>query len=1131
MKACPACGEENPDKARLCMMCGEPLSGLGRRNEERKVVTVLFADLVGFTSRAEAMDVEDVRGTLEPYHQLVRRELERYGGTVEKFIGDAVMAVFGAPVAHEDDPERAVRAALAIHEAIGQLRESDELLDLHVRIGVATGEALVVVEARPDAGEGMASGDVVNTAARLQAAAPVDGVLVGEVTYHATTGAIQYEATPRVQAKGKAEPVPAWIARGTRSRLGSDVRLTPATPLVGRERQLELLWSALARAREERSLQLVTVVGVPGIGKSRLVFELLRRVDDDPEIIFWRQGRSLPYGEGLPVWALSEIVKAQVGILHSDSADASREKLHLAVSELVGEERDAAWVEGHLRPLVGLDPAGDLSTDRRAEAFAAWRRFLEAMADRAPTVLVLEDLHWADDGLLDFVDHLVEWASNVPMLCLCTTRPDLFERRSGWGGGHLNSLNVSLSPLSQADTARLVGALLAQAVLPAETQHALLSRAEGNPLYAEEYVRMLRDRGVLVREGSAWRLTAELEALPESVQGIIAARLDALSPGEKAVLQAAAVIGKVSWLGAISAISAVPASEADGLLHKLERKEFVRRQRSSSVEGETEFAFGHLLVRDVAYGRLPRRARAAAHQAAAEWIASLGHGRDDAPAMVAHHYQRALHYAREARQPTGELEAVTRIALRTAAERAEALNVPLQAHALYRDALAMWPEADAEWPNLVLQMTRSSLGNVPDYAVEPLSRARDRFVAGSDYATAAQAETLVGFGLWNQGRGEAAAERFRLAGDLLSRAQPSPGVAYVLSRLAIHSFLAGRNREALALCNEAIELADRFGMDELRAHALNTRGSSRAIAGDVGGIADLEQSIEIARGLNAVETLLRGYRNLPSLLDGLGDVDRADALQREGLEIAARFGAEYHMRWHETELGLYAYYRGDWDAALAAFARLDAWVQHGRSHFMQHAARSCRAALLASRGDHQGAKADIEAALAFARSSGEPQVVTPTFADAALVIALRPGSRVALDLRALARELRQRIGDAPSEVGAWWPAVAAALALHGHEHELTGIAVSDLSRWTAPGDLIVAGRFLDAAEQLAAIGARTLEAQARFLASRTVDAGSAAEAAEEHSRAVSFWRSVDARAFLSLADAVAAPRRSSRATT
>ena len=1116
------------------MMCGEPLGVSARRSEERKVVTVLFADLVGFTSRSERMDVEDVRGTLESYHQLVRRELERYGGTVEKFIGDAVMALFGAPIAHEDDPERAVRAALSIHEAIEQLRESDELLDLHARIGIATGEALVLREASLDTGEGMASGDVVNTAARLQAAAPVDGVLVGEVTYHATNGVVEYEQAPPVQAKGKADPVPVWIARRARSRFGSDVRLAPATPLVGRERQLELLWSALGQAREERSVQLVTVVGVPGIGKSRLVFELFGRADQDPELIVWRQGRSLPYGEGLAVWGLSEIVKAQLGILQSDSADTSREKLDSAVRELITDEREGGWVAGHLRPLVGLDPAGDLSGDRRAEAFSAWRRFLEAVAEHAPTVLVFEDMHWADDALLDFVDHLVEWASNVPLLCLCTTRPDLFERRSGWGGGHRNSLSVSLSPLSPADTARLIAALLEQAVLPADTQQALLSRSEGNPLYAEEYVRMLRDRGLLVREGSAWRLTAEPESLPESVQGIIAARLDALSAEEKGVLQAAAVFGKVSWLGAITAISAIPASEAERLLHQLERKEFVRRQRSSSVEGETEFAFGHVLVRDVAYGQLPRRQRAAAHRAAAEWIASLAQGRDDAPAMVAHHYQRALHYAREARQPTGELETLTRVALRTAAERAEALNAPVQAHALYREALAMWPEGAEDWPDLVLQMTRSSLGNVPDYAVEPLSQARERFVAAGNYATAAQAETLVGFGLWNQGLGEEAARRFQLAADLLGRAQPSPRVAYVLSRLAIHSFLAGRHAEVRARCDEAIELADRFGMDEIRAHVLNTRGSSRTMHGDLGGLADLEQSIQIAQELNAVETLLRGYRNLPSLLADLGELDRAAQLQQEGLQIATRFGAEYHMRWHETELGLYAHFRGDWDAALDAFTRLDAWVMHRGSHYMQHATRSRRAAVLASRGDHEGARADIDAAMSFARSSGELQVVTPTFADAALVIALRADPHATSDLEALSRELRERVGETPSHVGEWWPALAAALALCGLERQLTGITVSGVSRWAKPGDLIIAGRFTEAAEALSAMGARTLEAEARFLAARALVATRRpADATRERSQAVSFWRSVEAQAFLTLADpgSTNTELRSTRATS
>ncbi|MDQ5820989.1 MAG: AAA family ATPase, partial [Actinomycetota bacterium] len=516
MTTCPSCGSANRDKARFCDLCGAPLEAGPAGREERKVVSVLFTDLVEFTSRAEQLDPEDVRATLSPYYTRLRSEIERHGGTVEKFIGDAVMAVFGAPVSHEDDPERAVRAALAIREAIAELNESEPTFELKIRSAVTTGEALIALGARPDEGEGMASGDVVNTAARLQTAAPINGILVGEATYRATRNAIEYRAVDPVAAKGKAQPIPVWEALSAKSRFGVDVEERRGTALVGRVRELGLLADALAHCRDDLSPQLVTLVGVPGIGKSRLVAELFQVVDSDPDLIWWRQGRSLPYGEGLSYWALGEIVKAHAGILETDAQEAAAEKLSAMVSELAAGV-DAGWIEGHLRPLVGLDATVEEGSDRRNEAFSAWRRLLEGLAERRPLVLVFEDLHWADDGLLDFVDHLADWASGVPLLVVCTARPELLDRRPGWGGGKRNAATVSISPLSNGETAQLLGALLDQLLLPAEIQSAVLARAEGNPLYAEEYVRMLQDRGFLVRGDRGWQIEADTDLpLPET---------------------------------------------------------------------------------------------------------------------------------------------------------------------------------------------------------------------------------------------------------------------------------------------------------------------------------------------------------------------------------------------------------------------------------------------------------------------------------------------------------------------------------------------------------------------------------------------------------------------------------------
>ncbi len=417
---------------------------------------------------------------------------------------------------------------------------------------------------------------------------------------------IEYREVEPIVAKGKDEPVPAWEVVAARARFGSDVEQAPLAPLVGREQEIDQLRAALGRVRRERAPELVTLVGVPGMGKSRLVAELFQVVDADPELITWRQGRCLPYGDGISYWALGEMAKAQAGVLESDSAEVAEAKLAEAVEALVPDREVAAWVVGHLRPLVGLGGEPGAGAEARGEAFAAWRRFLEALAEQRPTVLVFEDLHWADDGLLDFVDGLVDRAGGVPLLVVCSARPELLTRRSGWAGGKANAVTLSLTPLSNEDTSRIVAGLLSQAVLPVETQQTLLRRAEGNPLFAEEYVRMLRDRGLLRREGSVWRLEATGVDVPETVQAIIAARLDALTADEKALLQDASVVGKVFWQSAVEAIAGLSRWEVDELLHSLERKEFVRRERRASVAGETEYAFRHVLVRDVAYGQIPR---------------------------------------------------------------------------------------------------------------------------------------------------------------------------------------------------------------------------------------------------------------------------------------------------------------------------------------------------------------------------------------------------------------------------------------------------------------------------------------------------------------------------------------------
>jgi class 3 adenylate cyclase len=664
MPACPHCGEENPDRARFCWSCGAALAGRpAHRAEERKVVSILFVDLVGFTARSDRADPEDVRATLRPYHARLKQEIEHFGGTVEKFIGDAVMAVFGAPVAHEDDAERAVRAALKILEAIEDLNETGGI-ELAVRAGVASGEAVVSLDARPEMGEGIATGDVVNTAARLQQSAPVGAVVIGESTFRATRDVILYEALEPVTVKGKSDPLAIWRATRPRGRFGVDVERRADVPFVGRQHELTLLTNAYVRALDESSLQLVTMTGEPGVGKTRLIAEFQRFVDERPEIVWWRQGRCLPYGEGITFWALGEFVKAHAGILESDGPQDVEVKLAAAVETLVEDESDRDWYRTRLAPLIGAQASE--SAFAREELFSAWQRFLELIAAERPLVLVIEDLHWADAALVEFLEHLVDWASGVPLVLLIAARPELYERHAGWGGGKRNSVTISLGPLSDEETARLVASLVGRSVLRAEMQSALLERAGGNPLYAEEFVRMLAERGAPDPD----------TPLPETVQALIAARLDTLSPERKSLLQDAAVVGKVFWTGAVAAIGNVDERAVKEGMRELVRKELVRPARTSSVEGQEELAFWHVLVRDVAYQQIPRAARAEKHSATSEWIEQLAGDRAaDHAEILVHHSQQALDLARAS--ASSELEPLAdrlRRFLLLAGERASRLD-------------------------------------------------------------------------------------------------------------------------------------------------------------------------------------------------------------------------------------------------------------------------------------------------------------------------------------------------------------------------------------------------------------------------------------------------------------------------
>jgi class 3 adenylate cyclase/tetratricopeptide (TPR) repeat protein len=1099
---CPSCDRELPGTFPFCPFCGSAVADapLRPRREERKVITVLFADLAGFTARAERLDPEDVRALLAPYHDRLRAELERFGGTVEKFIGDAVMALFGAPIAHEDDAERAVRAALAIRAWAGDQGER-----LRVRIGINSGEALVAIGARPSEGDAMAAGDVVNTAARLQVAAPVNGILVGELTYQATAQAIDYRDAAPVTAKGKREPIRAWEAVDARSRLGVDVSQRSLAPLVGRIRDLELLVSTLARVREERSPQLITIVGVPGIGKSRLVFELLRAVEADAALVSWRQGRSLPYGEGVTFWALAEIVKAQAGILESDSPAQADEKLGRAVDGVAADPNEAQWLERHLRPLAGLTEGDSASPD---EGFAAWRRFLEALAEQRPLVLVFEDLHWADDALLDFVDQLVERASDVPLLVVGTARPELLQRRPAWGGGKPNAFTVSLPPLSDEETARLVRALLERPLLEAGTQEALLARAGGNPLYAEQYARVLLERG-------------DVLDVPATVQGIVAARLDMLSDAEKGLLQDAAVVGKVFWIGAIEAIDGVPRRQAEELLHALDRKEFVQRSRASSIGGESEYVFRHLLIRDIAYGQIPRAARSLKHRLAAAWIESLGRP-DDQAEMLAHHYLQALELARAAGVDANALIEPTRLALREAGDRAAALYAVDAAERFYDAALRFWPEDDPERPELLFRRAVPVGHHVGGGDPERLAEARDALLAAGAHARAAEAEMLIMQSFWIQGRRDLADTHAERALALLTGAPPSRSGAWVLMRYASRASLRGDHARAIEIASEARTLSEALGWDDGLADALSLLGLERVFVGDTGGVADLERSVELARATD-LGTLARVVNALAVAHQVLGDLELAYQARLEGLRASERLGSDSLLRWYEGVLADHRFRRGEWDEAFRMADDLIGGVEAGSPNVIAWQAFAVRAEMRLARGDETGAIADADAALATGRAVGEVQSLDFVLAAGAHVLSVASERDRALPLvRELLDSLRR--GTEMQFAVINLPMFAAAAVRLGLGDALVdALGTHPETWWSEATRAYVARDYIAAAEILGRIGARPDEAEARFRAGEQFAAeGRMAEAHEQLQHALAFYRSVDATRYVRAGEALLA---------
>jgi class 3 adenylate cyclase/tetratricopeptide (TPR) repeat protein len=885
---CPSCAHENPAGQKFCGECGQEL-GVTRPSlvEERKVVSVLFCDLVGFTAASDSADPEDVQARIRPYHDLLRTEIERFGGTVEKFIGDAVMAVFGAPLAHEDDAERTVRAGLRIIEAIEELNEEHPDFALKVRVGIETGETVVVLGAKPELGEGFVTGDIVNTASRLQGVAPEGGVGVGEGTYQATKDIFDYDTLDPVTLKGKASPVAIFHALAARSRFGTDLMRVEVGDLVGRELESSMLLGTFERAIRDRSVQLVTIVGEPGVGKTRQVAELAAHLDERTDVIVrWRQGRCLPYGDGITFWALGEIVKAEAGILESDDPSAAKAKLDRVLPD---EDTDREWMFQRLLPLLGIE-AG--SPAEREESFAAWRRFLEHLASDSPVVLVFEDLHWADDALLAFLEHVVEYAEDVPLMLLATARPELFERHPAWAGTARNANRINLSPLSESEIATLVGKLLGQGLLPAEVQRLIVDRAGGNPLYAEEFIRLLKDQEILHREGTTWRFDESAEIpLPSGIQGLIAARLDTLVPERKEMLQDAAVLGKVFWSGALAEMTESEQAAIEEAMHELSRKELVRKARTPSMEGQSEYAFLHVLVRDVCYAQIPRATRAAKHLAAAAWIERVAARVEDHAEILASHYTEAL----DLLLATGDEEQAQAVAepavryLLLAGERSLGLDV-VRARSYLSRALELIGPDDALRPDVLMAWgeAEQQSGHLAE-AAAALEEAVAAFRQRGDVQATAQGVMKLGrvtTAMDNYPRG---AEMVAEAVALLEAEPPGPDLVAAYGEMAGVKLIAAENREALLWADKALQLARELRLEEPH-RALDFRGSARVYLGNIEGLDEQRRALELAIDRGRGRDAAIFYNNLVADLEPLQGPATALEKALEGIAFSERRG-------------------------------------------------------------------------------------------------------------------------------------------------------------------------------------------------------------------------------------------------
>jgi len=923
---CPTCGAANDPADRFCGDCGATLAeglrptsaaaGLIVPSAERRLVTVLFADLVGFTTHSESRDAEEVRELLSGYFETCSRLVSLYGGSIEKFIGDAVMAVWGTPVAREDDVERAVRTALDLVDAVAALGEANGIPELRARAGVLTGEAAVTLGAE---GQGMVAGDMVNTASRIQSAASPGAVYVGDATRRSTEAAIVYEDAGTHELKGKAEPVGLWRAVrviGGRGGALKSAGLEP--PFVGRDRELRLVKDLFHASAEQRTASLVSVVGIGGIGKSRLAWEFFKYVDGLSDTMFWHRGRCLSYGEGVTYWALAEMVRMRAGIVEAEDPSSALQKLHASVEQHLSDPEERKWVEPRLAHLLGLE---ERTTRDREDLFGAWRLFFERLTETYPTILVFEDMQWADASLLEFVEYLLEWSRNHPLFVMTLARPELADRHPTWGAGKRSFTSLFLESLSPQAMEQLLSGLVPG--LPPELTERILARAEGVPLYAVETVRMLLDRGLLVREGNEYRPAGPVDALevPETLHALIAARLDGLTADERRVVQDAAVLGKTSMKPALSALSGMTEDELDPVLGSLVRKEILSIQADPRSPERGQYGFLQDLVRTVAHETLSKRDRKARHLAAAEHLRTAWVGEEDEIAEVlASHYLEAYRAATEA-DDAEAIRDLARATLVRAGERAASLAAGEEAQRYFEQAAELTGDP-AEVAALLERagMMAWRAGHV-DEARRLLGAAIAGFGDAGHAHAAARAAARLGEVDFAEGRLDVAVERMERAFGALAGEDLDEDTAMLTAQLGRVLFFAGRLDDAAERIEQALDAAEALLLPEVLAQGLTTKSlilSTRGRPEEARIL--LQHGLQVALDNDLPQTALRAYRNMGAYLERWSRFEEEMEAIGGSVELARRYGHRlYELTMRVGAIGPLIEL-GRWDEALEVFA-------------------------------------------------------------------------------------------------------------------------------------------------------------------------------------------------------------------